>query len=133
MAKDKDKLPLVLSFIPSLIFSGCRGSEVPVLMASRTAYTTHYLLTGDHRVFQVGEPSCIATPQHFLLVWGLNAGACCSLQCPLCLYESGPGSCSLTIVFVLRCEEKRNERKGKALSVHCTLYGPGPLCTDVGV
>lgn len=53
--RGKDKLSLVLSFIPSLIFSRCRDCEVPVLMVRRTAYTTHYLLTGDLEFFKSGS------------------------------------------------------------------------------
>lgn len=113
-----------LSLMPPLILSCCRTSEVAVLTVCYTAYNAFYLLTGPG-VFGVVEQSCIATSQHFLLGRGWTSIPCSEL-CPSA-FRKAPWKQFIYNWLCAPLWEKRNERKGTALSVHCVLYTPGPL------
>lgn len=77
-------------------------------------YCPHHtsFVNREPRVLAVGEQSCIATPQHFLLGRGLNVSARCSPPYPLCLQKSSREAVHLqsALCFVVR----RREMSGKA-------------------
>lgn len=103
---------------PPLILSARRASEVAAQTVCSTAYNTFYLLRGP-RVFGLVEQSCIATSQHFLLGRGWTSIPC-SVLCPSA-FRKAPWKQFIYNWLCAPLWEKRNERKGAALSVHCAL------------